>query len=77
VFGYFGVWKRWELQNFRAAGLSADSVWKFLLAFTVFNAAILLIYPNIAWQAHIGGFVTGWLLAPALRRPPPPPMWDA
>lgn len=27
---------------------------------------------GIAWDAHIGGFVIGWLIFPVLRPPPPP-----
>lgn len=74
VFGYFAVWKRWELQGYRAAGVSADPVWKFLIGFLVINVALTFVMPNIAWAAHLGGFITGWLLAPALRRAPRPLM---
>jgi membrane associated rhomboid family serine protease len=31
---------------------------------------------GVAWWAHIGGFVLGWLVAPALRRREPPRRWD-
>ena len=46
-----------------------------MLVWMAINFAMPLVVPNIAWQAHVGGFVTGgvltWLLVsglPSLRR---------
>lgn len=77
VFGCFGAWKRWELQNYRSMGLSADTVWRFLLGLLALSIVVLLAVSNIAWQAHLGGFLTGWFLAPALRKAPLPLMSGA
>lgn len=37
-----------------------------LLVLLAINAFIPVVYPNIAWQAHLGGFVTGLVVAGAL-----------
>lgn len=33
-----------------------------MLAFVAINIAIIWLLPNISWQAHLGGFVTGFIL---------------
>ncbi len=55
VFGLFGA----IIVLNRSRGLATQGIW-FNLAI---NAALPLIYPQIAWQAHLGGFLTGLLLA--------------
>lgn len=37
-----------------------------MLATIVVNAALGFLYPNISWQAHLGGLLTGAMLAGAL-----------
>lgn len=51
VFGLFGA----AVLATREAGGSVRG----LLVLLAINAALPLVYPNIAWQAHLGGFVTG------------------
>lgn len=58
VFGLFGA----TVVFLRHLGSSARGMW-ILLAI---NAALPLIYPSIAWQAHLGGFITGAALAAVL-----------
>ena len=64
VFGLFGA----LLVLQRLVGQSTQQLW-FILAI---NAAIPLLIPGIAWQAHAGGFVVGilvaWLDARAVRQ---------
>lgn len=55
VFGLFGA----ALVVGRRMGLNMQS----LLAVVVLNGIIGFVIPNIAWQAHLGGFVTGLAIA--------------
>jgi membrane associated rhomboid family serine protease len=43
------------------------------LGFGIFAAPLGVVDAGIAWEAHIGGFVAGLLLLPALDRVPPGP----
>lgn len=68
VFGLFGA----ILPVLRRLGRSGGGI----VAVLVINGVLGFILPNVAWQAHLGGFLTGLLLglafayAPrALRRP--------
>ncbi|MDF7663101.1 rhomboid family intramembrane serine protease [Bifidobacterium sp. ESL0763] len=67
LFGLFAA----VLVVFRRSGEDIRS----MVVFMAINFAMPLITPNVAWQAHVGGFLVGlaltWLLArgvPALRR---------
>ncbi|MEL6679065.1 MAG: rhomboid family intramembrane serine protease [Pseudomonadota bacterium] len=68
VFGYLAAWKRWELQVLKHRKLPVDKVRTFLLALLAVNVALMFVYPNVSWEAHLGGFAAGWLIAPRLRR---------
>lgn len=58
VFGLFGA----MLVFLRKLGSSVRGLFVLL----AINAALPIFYPQIAWQAHLGGFVTGMALAGAL-----------
>lgn len=60
VFGLFGA----LIVLNRALGRSTQGI---MLNLAI-NAALPLLYPNIAWQAHVGGFLTGLLLAFVFER---------
>jgi len=68
VFGFIAAWKRWELQVLRHRRLPTRKVRSFLIAFLVVNLILQFVYPNVSWEAHLGGFAAGWLIAPRLRR---------
>ncbi|WP_460705742.1 rhomboid family intramembrane serine protease [Luteococcus sediminum] len=55
VFGLFGA----LLVMYRHVGASSRSMWGVLLV----NAVISFTIPGIAWQAHLGGFITGLVTA--------------
>ena len=57
IFGLFGAW----FVVARRLGLDARGV-VFLI---VVNLALSFVVPHIAWQAHVGGLVTGGLLTAA------------
>lgn len=58
VFGLFGA----TVVFLRHVGASLGG----MVVLLVINAALPLLYPSIAWQAHLGGFVTGLVVAGAM-----------
>ncbi|MEO0999105.1 MAG: rhomboid family intramembrane serine protease [Pseudomonadota bacterium] len=69
VFGFIGTWKCWEWMARRAAGLPMGPLWTSLLVLAGINVPLFFMLGGaLAWEAHLGGFVGGWLLAPFLRR---------
>ena len=73
VFGLFGM----VLLIIKHLGGSAGS----LVALLAINAALPIFFPGIAWQAHVGGFIVGALIAAVLiatrTRRSPPQQWGA
>ena len=69
LFGFIGALKAWEWKYIRQTGDSARSFWRTIAALTAMNVALALLMPGggeLAWQAHLGGFVGGFLIAPLL-----------
>lgn len=69
IFGFFGALKRWEWRYIRATGASPRRFWGTIIALTLMNVLLFFFYPGgggVAWEAHLGGFIAGWLIAPAL-----------
>ncbi len=69
LFGFIGTFKRWEWKWIRATGSSAQRFWRTILALTAINVLLFFFFPgegSLAWEAHLGGFVTGFLIAPLL-----------
>jgi len=68
IFGFFGALKRWEWRYIRATGAPANRFWGTILALIAINAILhVSFFGNaLAWEAHLGGFVAGYLLAPLL-----------
>ncbi|WNB85578.1 rhomboid family intramembrane serine protease [Cellulomonas sp. ATA003] len=62
VFGLFGA----VLVVLRRLGGDARQI----LVFLAINAALGFVLPNIAWQAHLGGLVTGLVLGAAFAYAP-------
>lgn len=66
VFGLFGVWINLALRRRNTAW--GRSLLSQLGVILLINAALPLIFPAISWQAHLGGFITGFLLGEAWFR---------
>lgn len=74
IFGLFGIWFNWAVRRRDTAyGRALLRQIGFLL---LLNAALPLIIGNIAWEAHLGGLVAGFVIGELwsrVRRPDPVP----
>jgi membrane associated rhomboid family serine protease len=60
IFGLFGIWLNWAVRRRNTAyGRQLLRQIGFLL---LLNAALPFILPNIAWQAHLGGLIAGFVI---------------
>lgn len=60
IFGLFGVWANWAVHRRNTAyGRAVLQQMGFLL---LINALIPLLIPSVAWQAHLGGLVGGFVI---------------
>lgn len=68
LFGFIGALKRWEWRWIAATGASSRRFWGAILGLAAINLVLALSFQGaeIAWEAHLGGFIAGWLVAPAL-----------
>ncbi len=69
VFGFFGTSVFWDVQARRARGLSLSQPLRLTLGLVLMNLLLLpLVGGMLAWEAHLGGFVTGvalaWIVTP-------------
>lgn len=61
IFGLFGAWLVAALRN-RGDPRGRDGLRQMLVLLAI-NIALPLFIPRIAWQAHLGGFLAGFLIA--------------
>jgi len=71
VFGLFGTTMFWDYQRRRALGASQEPVWRMFSGLVIMNVVLyFLVGGMLAWQTHLGGFVTGvivaWVATPTL-----------
>lgn len=68
IFGLFGIWSNWAVHRRNTVqGRALLRQMGFLL---LLNAALPLIIPNIAWEAHLGGLIAGFLIGEGWSRIP-------
>ena len=68
VFGVFAVVTAWQERALRAAGLSRAPIWRRIVMLVVLNVVLHFgLGGLLAWEAHLGGWIAGWLLALAMR----------
>jgi membrane associated rhomboid family serine protease len=67
IFGMLGAMKRWEWRFISRNNLPKRRFWTTVLVFAAINVILSLgsgvAGGGIAWEAHLGGFVAGWLAA--------------
>jgi len=66
IFGLFGIWLSWALH--RRNTLQGRALLGQLGFLLLINAALPFIFPGIAWEAHLGGLVAGFLIGEAWSR---------
>jgi membrane associated rhomboid family serine protease len=63
AFGFFGIWKYFEYTARRRMGLSLQPIWQFIGVLVLLNVGLwFMLGGGLAWEAHLGGFIAGWLL---------------
>lgn len=63
VFGLIGALKYVELRVIRRYGGSMNQYWRVILALVAVNVLMAIgLGGYLAWEAHLGGFLTGWAL---------------
>lgn len=71
VFGFFGILKRWEWRHIRLHGAPQQRFWGTIAGLVAINVALFFFFPGggqLAWEAHLGGFVAGFLMGDLLGR---------
>lgn len=64
LFGFLGAMKRWEWRYIRGADLPRRRFWSTVLALVAVNVLLSFGFGDgggVAWEAHLGGFVAGWV----------------
>lgn len=74
LFGFLGMITAWQERGLRRMGLSRAPVWKRIAGLIALNVILHLgLGGLLAWEAHLGGWIAGWLLAYAF--PPRGPVF--
>ncbi|MFD2741362.1 rhomboid family intramembrane serine protease [Sulfitobacter aestuarii] len=69
AFGLIGLWQAIEARARRRAGLSLRPIFMAMLALIVANIALFVLFAGgLAWQAHLGGWIVGWLMGHGFAR---------
>jgi len=69
VFGLIGAWKFWEYEVRRNWKLPMSPLWRMLAGLVVLNVILWVALGGLlAWEAHLGGFVAGWVWAALTTR---------
>ncbi|MBY8976678.1 rhomboid family intramembrane serine protease [Rhodobacteraceae bacterium NNCM2] len=68
VFGQLGMLAAWRERLLRHHGLSRAPVWRLVMGLVVINVILAVGMGGmgggqLAWEAHLGGFVAGWVIA--------------
>ncbi|WP_415184815.1 rhomboid family intramembrane serine protease [Phaeovulum sp.] len=64
LFGLAGAWKAFEWQAARRTGAAQWPITLWVLALALLNLVLWAANDgSLAWQTHLGGFVTGWAWA--------------
>lgn len=66
IFGLFGAMKRWEWRWLAITGRPRKRFWGSIIGLAAINILLFFAVAGgvVAWEAHLGGFIAGWLAAP-------------
>ena len=71
IFGFFGILKRWEWRHIRLHDAPQRRFWGTIFGLVAINVALYFFFPGggqLAWEAHLGGFIGGFLMGGVLGR---------
>lgn len=69
VFGLIGLWQAMDYRMRRRAGLSLQPIFTAMLGLVAANIALFVILSGgLAWEAHLGGWIAGWLAGQSFAR---------
>ncbi|RKF16710.1 rhomboid family intramembrane serine protease [Roseovarius spongiae] len=69
VFGLIGLWQAMDYRMRRRAGLSLQPILTAILGLIAANIALFAILSGgLAWEAHLGGWIAGWLAGQSFAR---------
>ncbi len=69
AFGFLGLWQYWEAMARWSKGTTLRPVLGTLGGLVIINVVMTLaMQGGLAWQAHLGGFIAGAAMGPAMTR---------
>jgi membrane associated rhomboid family serine protease len=69
LFGLAGAWQYWDYTDSRRSRRRVRHLFRSVGVLVVLNVALwILLEGALAWQTHLGGFLTGWIVAAGLHR---------
>ena len=69
VFGLIGLWQAHDYRARRRTGVSVQPVVMAMLALVAANVVLFaFLSGGLAWQAHLGGWIAGWLSGQSFAR---------
>ncbi len=60
IFGLFGIWLNWALH--RRGSVQGRALLRQIGFLLLLNAVLPFMLPGIAWQAHLGGLIAGFVI---------------
>lgn len=60
IFGLFGIWANWAVR--RRNTMHGRALLRQIGFLLLLNAALPFIIPGIAWEAHLGGLIAGFVI---------------
>lgn len=73
LFGLVGMWICWDYLDRRHYREPNGTTWRVLAFLVAYNLVFwILLSGQLAWETHLGGFITGWCMALFFGRPAGP-----
>lgn len=64
LFGLLGIWMCWGYLDRRHYGQGMSEIYRALGILLLYNVVFYyLLGGHLAWETHLGGFLTGWVIA--------------